>query len=155
MHELTRRKLFLAAAAAGALPMLLQPDPASAQPATPKKGGTLNTILTPEPPVLVLGVNNQGPTALAASKLYQGLCEYSFTLQPMPKLAKSWSLSDDKKTYTFHLQENVKFHDGHPMTADDVIFSITKFHTELSPRARPIFANIRQAVAPDPYTVVL
>ena len=49
----------------------------------------------------------------------------------------------------------MKFHDGHPMTADDVIFSITKFHTELSPRARPIFSKIKEATAPDPHTVVL
>jgi len=103
----------------------------------------------------VLGVNNQGPTQLAASKIFQGLFQYSFTLEPLPQLAKSWSLSDDKKTYTFKLQENVKFHDGHPMTADDVIFSIMKFHTELSPRAKPIFANIKQATAPDPLTVIL
>ena len=60
-------------------------------------------------------------------------------------LAKIWSLSDDKKTYTFNLQENVKFHDGQPMTADDVVFSIIKFHTELSPRARPIFRKIKEA----------
>ena len=100
--------------------------------------------------MLVLGVNNQGPTQLAASKLFQGLFQYSFKLEPMPLLAKNWSLSEDKKTYTFKLQENVKFHDGHPMTADDVIFSITKFHTELSPRAKPIFANIESTTAPDP-----
>jgi peptide/nickel transport system substrate-binding protein len=164
MRKLTRRALarrgLSAGMVAGLAPEMLTSRLAYGQTPTkpavaPKKGGTLNTILTPEPPVLVLGVNNQGPTALAASKLYQGLCEYSFTLQPMPKLAKSWSLSDDKKTYTFHLQENVKFHDGHPMTADDVIFSITKFHSELSPRARPIFANIKEATAPDPHTVVL
>src|SRR5260370_9389023 len=67
----------------------------------------------------------------------------------MPKLAKSWSRSEDKKPYTSRLQENVKFHDGHPMTADDVIFSITKFHRELSPRARPIFANEKERKAPD------
>src|SRR5215471_15261224 len=149
MYELTRRGLIASAGAAS-----LAPTQAFAQ-AAPKRGGTLTTILTPEPPILVLGVNNQGPTALAAGKLFQGLLEYSFKLEPMPLLAKSWSLSDDKKTYTFKLQDNVKFHDGQPMTADDVIFSITKFHTELSPRARPIFQKIKSATAPDPQTVVL
>jgi peptide/nickel transport system substrate-binding protein len=118
---------------------------ALAQGIAPKRGGVLNTILTPEPPILVLGVNNQGPTQLAASKIYQGLLEYSHTLQPMPALAKSWSVSEDGRTYTFKLQENVKFHDGHPMTADDVLFSLQKFQTELSPRARSIFAKIKEA----------
>jgi peptide/nickel transport system substrate-binding protein len=155
MPKLSRRSLLAGAAFTGVAPELVATGPAFAQAVTPKKGGTLHTILTPEPPVLVLGVNNQGPTQLAAGKLYQGLCEYSFTLQPLPALAKSWTLSDDKLTYTFHLQDNVKFHDGQPMTADDVIFSITKFATELSPRARPIFAKIKEATAPDPHTVVL
>ena len=154
MHDLTRRDLIVGAASSGLAPTLLTSGPALAQ-GTPKRGGTLTTILTPEPPILILGVNNQGPTSLAAGKLFQGLLEYSFKLEPMPLLAKLWSLSDDKKTYTFKLQDNVKFHDGHPMTADDVIFSITKFHTELSPRARPIFSKIKEATAPDPHTVVL
>ncbi|MDR3536255.1 MAG: ABC transporter substrate-binding protein, partial [Acetobacteraceae bacterium] len=156
MVDLTRRILLAGAASAGLAPALLGTDPALAQAAaTPKRGGTLNTILTPEPPILVLGINNQGPTQIAASKLFEGLLQYSFKLEPMPQLAKSWSLSDDKKTYTFKLQDNIKFHDGHPMTADDVIFSITRFQSELSPRARPIFANIKEATAPDPQTVVL
>lgn len=162
MTKVTRRLFTRQALLAGGLAAAVGPEMmtsrlayAQAPKPTPKKGGTLTTILTPEPPVLVLGVNNQGPTQLAASKLFQGLCQYSFTLQPLPQLAKSWTISDDKLTYTFKLQENVKFHDGHPMTADDVIFSIMKFHTELSPRAKPIFANIKEATAPDPLTVVL
>ena len=75
--------------------------------------------------------------------MYQSLLEFSPTLEPKPLLAKSWTLSDDKKTYTFHLQENVKFHDGQPMTADDVIFSIMKFHFVLAPRARGVFSQHR------------
>jgi peptide/nickel transport system substrate-binding protein len=157
MHDLTRRRVLLGAAAAGAAPALLNACPAhgqTAQTPPPKRGGTLTTILTPEPPILVLGVNNQGPTQLAAGKIYQGLCKYSSKLEPMPELAKSWTLADDKKTYTFKLQDNVKFHDGTPMTADDIIFSVTKFHATLSPRARAIFAKIKEATAPDPHTVV-
>lgn len=152
MQGLTRRSALLGSAAAGVAAGLLGTQQAQAQVA--KRGGTLNTILTPEPPILVLGVNNQGPTQLAASKIFQGLLKYSFKLEPMPELARSWGLSEDKKTYTFHLQENVKFHDGKPMTADDVIFSVTKFHRELSPRARTIFEKIKSATAPDPQTVV-
>ena len=128
---------------------------ARAQGITPKKGGTLNTILTPEPPILVLGVNWQGPTQIAASKIYQGLLTYTEDLKPQPNLAKSWTISDDKLVYTFHLQENVKWHDGQPFTADDVIFSIMKWHTELTPRSKPIFGNIKQAKALDPHTVEL
>ena len=149
MTTLTRRLLMQTTAAAG----LLGLDQAHAQ-TTPKRGGTLTSLLTPEPPILIPGVNSQGPTLIVISKIYQSLLEFSPTLEPKPLLAKSWDLSPDKKTYTFHLQDNVKFHDGHPMTADDVIFSVMKFHYQLAPRARGVFSNIKEATAPDPHTVV-
>ncbi len=142
-------------AAAGLAPGLMTADQARAQGIAPKRGGTLNALLTPEPPVLIMGVNNQGPTLIAASKIFQGLIKYSANLEPLPELARSWELSDDKRTYTFHLQPNVTFHDGKPFTADDVIFSITKFHMELAPRARSVFMKIKDATAPDPLTVKL
>ncbi len=118
---------------------------ARAQGITPKRGGTLTSMLTPEPAILILGVNGQAPTLICASKIYQSLLTFSPTLEPQPLLAKSWALSDDKKTYTFKLQENVKWHDGQPMTADDVVFSVMKFHFTLSPRARGVFAKIKSA----------
>ncbi len=149
--NMTRRALLATAAATP----LFQFDKAWAQGVTAKPGGTLSSLLTPEPAILIPGVNSQAPSLLVQSKMYQSLLEFSPTLEPKPLLAKSWALSDDKKTYTFHLQENVRFHDGQPMTADDVIFSIMKFHFTLAPRARGVFSNIDTAAAPDPHTVVL
>ena len=145
------RRTLLATAAATSLLTL---DTAHAQGAA-KPGGTLTSLLTPEPAILIPGVNSQAPSLLVQSKVYQSLLEFSPTLEPKPLLAKSWTVSGDKKTYTFQLQDNVKFHDGEPMTADDVIFSIMKFHFTLAPRARGVFSNIDTATAPDPHTVVL
>lgn len=45
----------------------------------------------------------------------------------IPWLAKEWEVSDDGLTYTFSLEEDVTFHDGESMTADDVVFSYTYF----------------------------
>ncbi len=146
----SRRGLLAATAAA---PALMRVQEALAQGVAPRRGGTLTSILTPEPPVLQIGVNNQGPTLVAAGKIFQGLLTFSPTLEPIPVLAKSWTISPDGKEYVFRLQEGVKFHDGQPMTAEDVIFSITRFHFEVSPRARAIFALIDKAEAPDPLTV--
>lgn len=152
MPHPTRRVLLATAALA---PALMTAQQAQAQGVTPKRGGTLTSLLTPEPAILIPGVNSQAPALIVQSKMYQSLLEFSPTLEPKPLLAKSWELSEDKLTWTFHLQEGVLFHDGTPMTADDVIFSITKFHFTLAPRARSVFSNIKEATAPDPHTVVL
>lgn len=45
--------------------------------------------------------------------------------EPQPLVAKDWKISEDGKTYTFHLNKNVKFSDGKPVTADDVAFTYT------------------------------
>ena len=149
MNELPRR--FMMAGSLG----LMTLGQAAAQGMTPKRGGTLTTLITPEPPVLILGVNSQGPTLLAASKIYQGLIKYGPALEPLPELAKSWAISADRRTYTFILQDNVVWHDGMPMTADDVLFSIMNFHMELAPRARSVFNRIKASSAPDKRTVLL
>jgi len=47
---------------------------------------------------------------------------------PAPSLADHWELSKDQRTYTFHLQKDLKFSDGSPLTADDVAFTWTILH---------------------------
>jgi peptide/nickel transport system substrate-binding protein len=42
-----------------------------------------------------------------------------------PSLAESWEVSEDGKLYTFHLRKDVKWHDGQPFTASDVVFTFT------------------------------
>lgn len=51
----------------------------------------------------------------------------------VPGLAKSWDISDDGLTYTFHLREGVKFHDGTPFDAAAVKFNFDRFWNESSP----------------------
>ena len=85
---LTRRGVIAGSAAGFTVAGLMTLDGARAQGVTPKRGGTLTMPLTPEPPVLVFGVNSQGPTLIAGSKIYQGLLKYSPKLEPLPELAK-------------------------------------------------------------------
>lgn len=47
----------------------------------------------------------------------------------IPWLAKSWDVSEDGLTYTFHLEDGVKWHDGEAFTADDVVFSYNYYKT--------------------------
>ncbi|HHC23965.1 MAG TPA: ABC transporter substrate-binding protein [Desulfobacterales bacterium] len=44
----------------------------------------------------------------------------------VPSVAESWKVSDDGKTWTFHIKKGIKFHSGNPLTADDVVYSIQR-----------------------------
>jgi peptide/nickel transport system substrate-binding protein len=134
----------------GAIAMVLASGGAQAQ----TRGGTLNVLVQPEPPTLMLGINQQGPVELVGSKIYQTLLTYDFALKPQPGLAKSWTQSPDGMTYTFNLQENVKWHDGKPFTSADVVFSTKVFLPEVNPRARAVLAHVADVEAPEPHTVV-
>lgn len=57
----------------------------------------------------------------------EGLIGYEpTTLQPAPRLAESWEISDDGLVYTFYLRPGVKFHNGRELTADDVKYTFTR-----------------------------
>jgi peptide/nickel transport system substrate-binding protein len=74
----------------------------------------------------------------------------------IPDLAKSWTISKDGLTYTFALREGVKFHDGAPLTAEDVVASFTHIISPppgvLSPR-QGLFDAVKEVVATGPLTV--
>lgn len=55
--------------------------------------------------------------------LYDGLIRFDEEMNPIPDLAESWTISDDGLVYTITLRKDVVFHDGTPMTADDVVFT--------------------------------
>ncbi len=56
--------------------------------------------------------------------LFSGLVKYDKDRNIIPDIAKEFSISEDKKTYIFKLREDVVFHDGERLTADDVVFTI-------------------------------
>lgn len=57
--------------------------------------------------------------------IYSGLMKYSGN-DLVPDLAESYKISDDGLTYTFTLREGLHFHDGEPLTAEDVAFTVQK-----------------------------
>ncbi|KFB08255.1 ABC transporter substrate-binding protein [Nitratireductor basaltis] len=122
--------------------------------AEPVSGGRANVVIQPEPPSLMVGLVQNGPTQMVAGNIYEGLLRYDNDLNPMPQLAKEWEVSEDGLTYTFKLHENVKWHDGEPFTSADVVFSADQFLRETHARLRTSLEHVESITAPDDYTVV-
>jgi peptide/nickel transport system substrate-binding protein len=81
---------------------------------------------------------------------YDGLLNYGIDHTPTPALAESWELAEDQVTWTFHLRRGVKFSDGSPLTAEDVVFSIERTRDKIN---KNLVATIKEAVAVDDHTV--
>lgn len=98
---------------------------------TPVKGGSLTYARQTGPVTL----NNFYPTngngdIFADTLLYQGLVQpdpKGTTQNVVPAVAKSWSVSANGLTYTFNLRPGIKFSNGTPVTAADVVFSLNYF----------------------------
>src|SRR5215813_3815239 len=81
---------------------------------------------------------------------------YSRLLQPnptgtglLPDLATSWDIAKDGLTYTFHLRTDAKFSDGSPLTASDVVYSITRSR-KFSGGWGFLLTAMKSITAPDP-----
>jgi peptide/nickel transport system substrate-binding protein len=98
------------------------PSPASGALGTP--GGTLTIALRSEPktlnPVLASDQSSEDVIYCMNADLIHINRQ---TQRTEPDLAQSWSVSRDGKVYTLHLRRNLRFSDGRPFTADDVVFS--------------------------------
>src|SRR5262245_32294310 len=74
-------------------------------------------------------------------------------IKPMPgnpmanSLAESWSMSEDQRVYEFALREGLKFHNGDPFTAEDVVFSFK------SAKRVHLQEKVKEVVIVDPHKV--
>jgi len=72
----------------------------------------------------------RGPGIFRTWLLYDALLEVDETGE-IPWLAQSWDISDDGTVYTFHLVKNALWHDGEPLTAEDVAFTFDYYREHL------------------------
>ncbi len=77
------------------------------------------------------------------------------TLEFKPKLAKSWEVSEDKLTYTFQLRDDIRWHDGKPFTAEDVIYTFQQIMNDKvdTPHLRVYYKDIKNLEKLDESTV--
>jgi len=96
------------------------------------------------------------PTVYVTYSIFEPLTSISpVDGQPTPGLADSWDIAPDGKTYTFHLNPNVTWHDGQPMTADDVKYTFDVALDERSPNPRrsTILQELVSYRVIDPHTI--
>lgn len=107
------------------------------------------------------GTNRDANTDAVVAHIVEGLVAFRDDTSIGPMLADSWAVSNEGKTYTFHLRQGVKFHNGVTMTADDVVWSLKRWLDPatqwrcLSEFSATGIARIEKIEAPDPQTVAI
>ncbi len=70
-----------------------------------------------------------------------------------PRIAESYSISEDKLSYIFKIRKGIKFHNGDELKASDVVFSMNR--AMASPKMRSYLTGVTEVTAPDDYTVAV
>jgi len=96
---------------------------AAAPAASPRAGGTLRMALSADPPTLDPALATDLTSAAVVRQLFDTLVELDERLTPGPGLAQRWTVSADRRVYTFALRRDVRFHNGRPLEAADVKYA--------------------------------
>lgn len=121
----------------------------------PVHGGSVVVAVSSDPGGLNPAVTTQAGVHLVCGSIFSGLVAHDFQLNPVPDLAESWDVSPDARVYTFRLAPGALFHDGVPVTSEDVRFTFEEMLLKFHSRARAsVGDNLRRVLTPDPHTVV-
>src|SRR4051812_31970322 len=123
-------------------------------------GGRFIIAETSGPKTFNVLMANETSSTDITGRMFVGLADFdNESQQDKPGFAKSWDVSPDGLTWTFHLRKGAAFSDGHPMTAADVLFSFQLAYDEtLHPAVQDLLISNgkRWAIAaPDDFTVVI
>ena len=88
-----------------------------------EEGGEIINAMIGEPSNLVAMIAGDSASSAIAANIFNTLIKYDENLNHAPELASKWIISDDQKTITFKLKENLFWADGTPLTSDDVLFT--------------------------------
>ncbi len=132
----------------------------SRQPATgnhaPVYGDSLVEGTIGEASTLIPILASDSASHSVAGQIYNGLIKYDKNLQLVGDLAQSYQVAADGQTITFRLRKNVRWHDGAPFTARDVLYTYRVIIDPKTPTAySEDFKQVASVTAPDPFTVVV
>src|SRR5579883_2787132 len=130
----------------------------SAADAAPRRGGILRVVQRAEPKTFNPVIALDAPSRDVLRRIHADLISIDRGTQTtVPALAESWSRSKDGRTYRLNLRRGVRFSDGVPFTAEDVVFSFAVYLDEKikSPQRDLLMIGGRpiQCRALDPFTV--
>ena len=108
-----------------AAPQIQAPSAAEESSAALSQGGSFRRLWS-DPPTLDPHLTGDTTSAGIVVEVFSGLVALSTDLQLIPDIAERWDVDDTGTIYTFRLRENVKFHNGNPVTADDFKWSIER-----------------------------
>lgn len=107
-----------------------------------KYGGELVLSTTSDPKSFNDIIAKETSTTLVTGHIFEGLTtENAFTTKVEPHLARRWEVSEDGIQWIFYLRNDVLWNDGHPFTADDVVFTFNEliYNPDIPSSARDIF----------------
>lgn len=117
------------------------PSPGPSTPGGPTSGGSTKPLtfgMWSAPRMLGPHTTFDTYSLVHSDLIYSYLTRQDATGTIAPGLADRWEVAPDGKAYTFFLNPKAKWHDGKPVTADDVAFSLTSLS---DPRTKSIFAS--------------
>ncbi|MBI2907337.1 MAG: hypothetical protein HYX92_06765 [Chloroflexi bacterium] len=131
------------------------PKPVAGQ---PRYGGILTISTLGDPVSLDMHQETSYLVANVVQLAYNGITQYNpeSSEEVIGDLARNWETSKDGLTYTFHLSENLKFHDGGPFAAEDARFSFERMvrpPRDIRAPRRPQLAAVDKVEAPDKGTL--
>jgi peptide/nickel transport system substrate-binding protein len=119
----------------------------------PKKGGTLTMAIQQTPRHLNPAVQSGTATGQPGTQLFASLLRYDEGWNPQPFLAETWEVSSDGLSVTINLVKGATFHDGAPITSEDVAFSIDT--VKANHPFKSMFAPVETVETPDANTAIL
>ena len=146
------KALTAAAASVALVAGALLPQAAQAQ--TPKRGGTAVMVLGTDPLSLSPDTTNSVPDVAAGCLVHDALVRFKKGFEIVPSLAKSWEISKDGLTYRFDLVD-AKWHDGKPVTSEDVKFTLEEISSKYGPRFNTAGKFIQKIETPTPKHVII
>jgi ABC-type transport system substrate-binding protein len=89
------------------------------------RGGRLVRLFA-DPPTLDPHITTDNRSGAIVNEVFGGLVTIDPKIQITPDLAEGWDISSDGRVYTFRLRQDARFHDGKPVTAEDVRWSLER-----------------------------